>query len=136
MIKTVSFLLISLFAADYVSMYLSIHPVVFARSVQKAEDQCGCTCCGDVCSMGAACCCNEKEKEDERNYSGIRIVQTDCRPNMQPFVLNSIFSRGGVWITTTVSALHEPEAGLHQQFAYHFAVLSHDAAPPTPPPQA
>jgi hypothetical protein len=135
-IKTITYMLLSLFVLDFVSAFVSVHAVISRTEIQQDEDQCGCTCCGDVCSMGSACCCKEESEKPTHTVSGVRIIQTDCQPNTHPVVLASIFSRAGVWLIPKIPSVLDMDKKQNQYDTYNDALLTRYDSPPTPPPQS
>ncbi|MBZ0255395.1 hypothetical protein K8I31_05005 [bacterium] len=138
MIRTIriwiSCCLIAVFVLDHAAMFVNAVDLYPAQHTEEAV--CGCTCCGDVCPMGADCCCYEKNKKDAPKRVPLQFDNNACSPN--PFQHNdySLFFTSVKWLEKDQTIMFPNAASATYSEGVVLPLRSWLHKPPTPPPNA
>ncbi|MBI1386912.1 MAG: hypothetical protein GC154_00505 [bacterium] len=93
--RWIGLLLVFVFCLDGASTLVSTTSQA-SRNVAIDEEQCHCTCCGDVCPMGKACCCYDK------NHAANRLILAfqpqSCQPDGAVELAASSFWMSVKWV--------------------------------------
>lgn len=135
MIKAVCRLLLLLFFADHASAAAALCRA--APSFEANDDAyvCDCACCGEVCPMGAACCCAPEPDEPAADFTGVALNQADCAQNALNPVQSALFFQNAVWLAPAHPAAPiTGDPGTSRSINISRVSLHH-SPPPVPPPE-
>jgi len=132
----ISYCLIAVFALDHAAMFVNAFDIGHTSEPQLEETVCGCTCCGDVCPMGASCCCYVPNESGEPNPMPIQITDNACSPNPFQHHDYSFFFTSIKWLEASPYEIEPVRENAGFQECNVIPMCSRQVEPPTPPPDA
>lgn len=133
---TIANLLLILILFDAAAQAASVSIFLFSEETAQASVVCGCTCCGDVCPMGAECCCYTPPEDESAAYPVLQLNAKTCDPLESGNKVFSTLFQSVKWLCQGADSPVFPMQFLETIHTPDLLVTVHEYPPDPPPPRA